>query len=364
LSKIKTGSFICKEAYILLNDFKPKPSLVTKVSEILAPKFPVFDAHNHLGGDFGGSWDEKPVSELIDILNQSHVYHFVDLDGGWGEEILEKHLDHFKAADPERFFHYAGVNWSAWGQFGMNFGEYAAARLREQVKRGAEGLKIWKGLGLSITDEKGQIVTVDDQRLDPLWHTAAELELPVTIHVGDPVAFFNPRDNTNERYDELIVHPDWQFPNPPFPSFLSIISSFARLVARHPKTTFIGAHVGCYAENLTWVGQLLDQCPNLYIDFAARLAELGRKPYTSRKFFIDYADRILFGIDLPAHIETYQLHYRFLETDDEYFNYDLVNPPRQGRWAIYGLYLPNDVLQKIYSGNAERIILKRRRKFS
>lgn len=346
-----------------LADYKPKPALVTRITDIRGPKFPVFDAHNHLGGDFGGGWDQKPVSELIDVLDQANVRHFVDLDGGWGEDILERHLDHFKTADPERFFHYAGVDWSAWPEQGSRFGDFAAARLRAQVKRGAEGLKIWKSLGLTVTDDQGRLVAVDDARLDPIWQAAAELELPVTIHVGDPAAFFDPVDNYNERWDELGAHPDWRFTSPPFPPFLSIMESLARLVERHPQTTFIGAHVGCYAENLAWVGQLLDRCPNFFIDMAARLAELGRQPYSARRFFLKYADRILFGIDMPADVTTYRIHYRFLETDDEYFNYDPIDPPRQGRWAIYGIFLPDEVLQNVYYQNAERLILARRKKF-
>jgi predicted TIM-barrel fold metal-dependent hydrolase len=348
---------------MLLADFKPKPALVTRMTDIRGPKFPVFDAHNHLGPEFGGGWDQKPVGELIDVLDQANVRHFVDLDGGWGEAILERHLDHFKAADPERFIHYAGVDWSVWLEQGSRFGEYAAARLRAQVQRGAEGLKIWKGLGLTVTDDQGRLVAVDDPRLDLIWQTAAELALPVTIHVGDPVAFFDPVDATNERWDELGVHPDWRFTSPPFPPFLSITESLARLVERHPQTTFIAAHVGCYTENLGWVGALLDRCPNFYVDMAARLAELGRQPYSARRFFLQYADRILFGVDLPADVATYRIHYRFLETDDEYFNYDPIDPPRQGRWAIYGIFLPDDVLQKVYFDNAARLILARRKKF-
>jgi predicted TIM-barrel fold metal-dependent hydrolase len=348
---------------MLLADYKPKPALVTRVTDIRNPKFPVFDAHNHLGLDFGGGWDARPAGELVDVLDQASVRYFVDLDGGWGEDILERHLDHFKAAYPERFFHYAGVDWSAWREQGSRFGAYAAARLRAQVRRGAEGLKIWKGLGLTVTDDQGQLARVDDPRLDPIWQTAAELDLPVTIHVADPVAFFDPVDAHNERWDELGVHPDWRFTSPPFPPFLSIMDGLARLVERHPQTTFIAAHVGCYAENLTWVGELLDRCPNFHVDLAARLGELGRQPYSARRFFLQYADRILFGIDLPADVNTYRIYYRFLETDDEYFNYDTQDPPSQGRWAIYGLFLPDEVLQKVYHGNAERLILARRKKY-
>ncbi|HEX5688723.1 MAG TPA: amidohydrolase family protein, partial [Roseiflexaceae bacterium] len=178
--------------------------------------------------------------------------------------------------------------------------------------------------------------------------------------VADPVAFFDPLDATNERWEELQAHPDWQFPSPPFPPFLTILEGLANLVARHPGTDFIGAHVGCYAENLRWVGALMDRCPNFYVDISARLGELGRQPYTARRFFLDHADRILFGIDAGISLPTYQVYYRFLETADEYFNYARHDPPGQGRWRIYGIDLPDDVLEKVYFRNAERVILRAR----
>jgi predicted TIM-barrel fold metal-dependent hydrolase len=155
------------------------------------------------------------------------------------------------------------------------------------------------------------------------------------------------------------MHPEWAFTSPPYPAFISILNGLANLVQRHPDTTFIGAHVGCYAENLGWVGGLLDRCPNFNVDISGRIGELGRQPYTARKFCLKYSDRILFGLDLGPDVDSYQISYRFLETDDEYFSYNTGETPMQGRFQIYGLYLPDEVLQKIYSGNAERLILKR-----
>lgn len=343
---------------MLLADYRPRPALVTKTTQVERPRFPVIDAHNHLGPEFGGGWDQRPVSELLEAMDAADVRVLVDLDGGWGEDILNRHLDLFKRAAPERFRVFGGVDWAAWPAHGDRFGEWAAARLREQAARGAEGLKIWKPFGLHVRDQHGALVKVDDPRLDPLWATAGELNLPVMIHVADPVAFFDPLDATNERWDELHAHPDWQFPSPPFPPFLEIMDGLANLVARHNRTDFVGAHVGCYAENLGWVGALLDRCPNFYVDISARIGELGRQPYTTRRFFERYADRILFGIDAGADLDTYRLYYRFLETDDEYFSYDGAVVPRQGRWYIYGLNLPDDILEKVYRRNAERVMLR------
>jgi predicted TIM-barrel fold metal-dependent hydrolase len=339
-----------------LENFRPQSKLVTRVTVVEKPRFPVIDAHNHLGEDFGGGWDKRPLSQLLDLLDQAGIVRYVDLDGGWGEAILNSHLDHFKQPAPERFQVFGGVDWSQWSAKGKAFPEWAAGRLKIQKERGAEGLKIWKGFGLQVKDHQGNLVNVDDPRLDPIWQAARELGLPIVIHVADPVAFFDPIDETNERWEELGSHPDWAFTSPPFPSFRHIIDGFGALVARHPGTIFIGAHVGCYAENLGWVGDLLDRCPNFHVDISARVGELGRQPYTSRRFFLRYAGRILFGSDMGPYPEAYGVIYRFLETEDEYFNYNAAPFPMQGRWHVCGLYLPEDVLQKVYSGNAKRLL--------
>jgi predicted TIM-barrel fold metal-dependent hydrolase len=340
-----------------LQEYQPRSQLVLPTTLVQQPKFPVIDAHNHLTGIFGGDWDKRPISELLDELDAANITMLVDLDGGWGEDILHRHLDLYKASNPNRFQIFGGVNWDKWAEQGNSFGEWAASQLRSQVARGAQGLKIWKPFGLHVKDQTGALVAVDDERLIPLWETAGELKIPVLIHVADPVAFFDPLDATNERWEELVYQPDWHFPSPPFPSFLEIMGAFQRLVSRHPSTTFIGAHVGCYAENLGWVGQMLEHCPNYYIDISARISELGRQPYTTRRFFLKYADRILFGTDNAPYRDAYKLYYRFLESDDEYFEYGLSQIPEQGRWSIYGLYLPDDVLQKVYSANAVRVLM-------
>ena len=335
--------------------FRPQSKLVTKTTRVEKPRFPAFDAHNHLGQDFGGGWDQKPLSQLLDLLDQAGILRYVDLDGGWGEHLLNAHLDHFKQPAPGRFLVFGGVDWSQWLEKGNLFPEWAAGRLRAQKERGAEGLKIWKGLGLKVSDHHDQLVDVDDPRLDPIWETAGELGLPVVIHVADPLAFFDPIDETNERWEELGDHPDWAFTSPPFPPFLHILGGLASLVERHPYTTFIGAHVGCYAEDLAWVGTLLERCPNFFVDISARIGELGRQPYTARRFFLKYAGRILFGSDMGPDLEAYRIIYRFLETDDEYFNYNAAPIPMQGRWYVHGLYLPDDVLEQIYHLNAEKL---------
>jgi predicted TIM-barrel fold metal-dependent hydrolase len=341
---------------MLLQDFRPRSKLVSRVTRVERPRFPVVDAHNHLADPFGGGWDKRPLSELLDLLDAANVTHFVDLDGGWGEDTLRRHLDYFKARAPERFRIFGGVDWSQWRALGNGFPDWAASRLLAQKQAGAEGLKIWKGFGLHVRDQDDRLVGVDDPRLDPIWRTAGEIGFPVIIHVADPVAFFDAVDEHNERWEELGAHPDWAFTSPPFPPFLEILGGLKSLVRRHPDTLFVGAHVGCYAENLAWVDQMLTECPNFYIDIAARLGELGRQPYSARKFLVQRQDRILFGSDLGPDLEAYRLAYRFLETDDEYFSYSAGDVPTQGRWYVHGLYLPDETLKKIYSENAGRVL--------
>lgn len=341
-----------------LERYRPRAKLVTRVHAIERPRFPVIDAHNHLAEPFGGGWDHKPLPELLDRLDQAGVSVFVDLDGAWGEDLLNTHLA-LKERAPERLLVFGGIDWSRWAEEGDRFPERAAQSIRAQKERGVDGLKVWKDFGLRVRDHRGNLVRVDDPRLEPIWETAAELGLPVIIHVADPPAFFDPIDETNERWEELQRHPEWAFPSPPFPPFLELLEAFANLVTRHSRTTFIGAHVGGYAENLAWVGALLDRAPNLYVDIAARIGELGRQPYTARRFFLRYADRILFGSDMGPDLEVYRIMYRFLETDDEYFNYSPGEIPLQGRWYIYGLCLPEEVLERVYYRNAERVLLNK-----
>jgi predicted TIM-barrel fold metal-dependent hydrolase len=337
-----------------LIDYTPRSKLQVKTTLVQKPRFPVIDAHNHINATFAPS-ESTSIQGLLGNMDEAGVKIFVDLDGGWGEDILQSHLDTYKSVSPERFIHFGGVDWLQWAEKAGEFGEWAAKRLQEQVRWGAQGLKIWKNLGLKVHDHLKNLVQIDDSRLDPLWSTAADLGIPVLIHVADPVAFFDPLDAHNERWEELINHPDWHFPSPPYPTFKNIMGQLANLIMRHPKTTFIGAHVGCYAENLAWVSNLLDQAPNFYVDISARISELGRQPYTARRFFLDYADRILFGTDMGSNPDTYRIYYRFLESDDEYFNYATGEIPGQGRWQIYGLHLPDDVLKKIYHHNAKNI---------
>ena len=332
--------------------------------EVARPRFPAIDAHNHLGPtDFAADWAERPAEELGDVLDAAGVEAIVNLDGGQGD-ILRRELERWRAGLPGRVAVFAGLDYDSWS-VDAAFGESEARRLKDGVAAGGAGLKVWKTLGLRARDPQGRLVPVDDPRLDPLWAAAGELGVPVTIHIADPIAFFEPLDGSNERWEELQANPDWHFwptrprgqPDPEdFPPFDELIDGLEAVVARHPATMFIGAHVGCAPEDLARVSKILERCPNFHVDMAARLAELGRQPYTARAFFERWSDRILFGTDAPPDPRVYAIHYRFLETFDESFDYGVDDPPAQGRWQIHGLGLPDEVLEKVYGANARRLI--------
>ncbi|MEN6498470.1 MAG: amidohydrolase family protein, partial [Thermoguttaceae bacterium] len=189
------------------------------------------------------------------------------------------------------------------------------------------------------------------------WRRAGELGIPVLIHVSDPIAFFLPFDAENEHYLTLREFPGWSFQGSHFSKW-DLLEQRNRMIAAHPDTTFLLPHMANLPEDLASVGRLLDQFPNVVIDFSARIDELGRQPYTARDFFIHYQDRVLFGLDMPVSPEAYRCNYRFLETRDEYFDYpDYIG--RFGvytRWKLFGLHLPDEVLAKLYYKNAQRVI--------
>ena len=334
-----------------LRDWEPRSMLVTKTSVVETPRFPVIDIHNHLGGGRQFLTAER-VQRYLNEMNEAGVRTVVNLDGGWGENLKET-LEALDQAHPGRFATFTLINFD--GIDDPDWSKREAKRLEESFQQGARGLKIDKRLGLRYRDKAGKLIAVDDPRLDPLWAVCGQHKRPVVIHVSDPAAFFTPLDKFNERWHELNDHPNWLFFGDQFPKRQDILDQLHRVIERHPETTFVNTHFGNNAEDLAAVGANLDKYPNMYVDFDARISELGRQPYTARKFFLKYQDRILFGTDTTPRREAFRIYYRFLETDDEYFDCS-ASHHRQGFWMIYGLYLPDDVLEKIYHKNAERIL--------
>jgi len=310
------------------------------------------DAHNHVGRWLSPSndWLFPEREKLIDLLDEANVELLVNLDGKWGAELSEN-IERYDAKYPGRFITYCHLDWELFQSGGV---KPLLAQLRDNAARGARGLKVWKTLGLHYRDDAGKLILPDDPRISEVFDLAAELDLPITIHTADPVAFFTPMDEKNERLHELQAHPDWWFGGAGMPTFMQLMDSLENLIAAHPQTSFLGAHVGCYAENLEWVARMLTTYPNFCVDLGGRVGEIGRKPSETKKFIEDFADRILFGTDdFPPTRSGYRTFFRFLESDDRDFSYDPEHEiPRQGNWTVSGLNLSQDVLEKIYRTNA------------
>lgn len=337
-------------------------------------RYPAIDFHAHL------CWSAKstngvglvpertylaPPAELLPVMERCNVRTLVNLTGGYGAGVREA-IGKYDKLHPDRFMTFMEPMWSAVAA--SDYPRRQADEVIAAAKAGARGLKILKTLGLYLRSDvtAGKLIAVDDARFDPMWEACAAARIPVAIHISDPLAFFTPTDRHNERYEELNNHPDWSFHGPGFPTNDQLLAARDRVFARHPKTQFVALHAGNFAENLSHVAERLDRFPNLSIDIAARIGELGRQPRTAKRFFDKYQDRIVFGTDAVPHGDEYpqqvfgdllyQIYFRFLETEDEYFDYAPAKVPPQGRWRIYGLGLADSVLKKIYSENARRLL--------
>ncbi len=357
-----------------LSEFEPKSMLHVQETPIERARFPVIDVHTHVtfrarqtGGVSQGEAINIPAppGEILPAMDRRNIRIMVNLTGSSGDG-LKQAIQTFHTPHPDRFLIFTEPSWDRVAEPG--YPQWQADELGRAKAAGARGIKILKTLGLYVREQvtSGPLLAIDDKRFDPMWEACGALGFPVAMHIADPEAFFLPIDRFNERYEELHEHPDWSFYGKDYPPFDSLIEARDRVLARHPKTTFIGLHVGHDSENLARVGAALDKYPNFDVEIGARIGELGRQPRTSRKFFDRYQDRILFGTDaVPGGTDTpqqifgdsmYSIYFRFLETEDEYFDYAPSKIPPQGRWRIYGLGLPEDILRKVYYANAERLI--------
>ena len=345
-----------KNCYLFKDDHIPEKA-----------KFPVIDAHNHIWGN----WSSVP--DIVRVMDDAGVVGYCDLtsnislsfqDGGY--VVSAGNIDDFfincTKPYPGRFYNFTSATFAVPADKPLikeysEFVDKTINMLYEHVKKGAKGLKILKELGLKYRDAQGNLISLDDERLAPIWEECGKLGIPVLMHQSDPYGFFQPVTEENEHYDSLIKYHDWRFSGPEYPSKTELLERRDRMIKNHPHTIFMLPHVANFAENLSYVRSLLEENPNIYIDFSARIDELGRQPYSARKFMIDFQDRIYFGTDMPVSKEVYQTYFRFLETYDEYF----IPPDYDGtfnryRWHIYGLGLPDDVLKKIYYKNILKII--------
>jgi predicted TIM-barrel fold metal-dependent hydrolase len=343
-----------------LAEFRPKSMLHVPETKVPKSRYPVIDIHTHLsiraksvnGVGIGEKMDFLATPDtLLPVMDRKNIRLIVNLTGASGKG-LEETIQRFDKTHPDRFITFTEPTWDHTNQ--PNYPQFQADEIEKAHRAGARGLKILKTLGLYLRENvsEGRLVKIDDPRFDPMWEACGALNMPT--------------DGTNERFEELNNHPDWSFHGKDFPSNMELLEARNRMIAKHPKTQFIVLHVGNDAENLPYVSECMDRFPNMSVEMAARVGELGRQPRMSRKFFDKYQDRILFGTDAvpngtdtPQQIygdELYEIYYRFLETEDEYFDYAPAPVPPQGRWRIYGIGLPDGILKKVYNENAARLL--------
>lgn len=340
-----------------VSDWHPVAQLRLPASEVERAAFPAIDVHNHLGRWLSdGEWMIEDPDALVGVMDECGVQTVVNLDGMWEEEVTEN-VERYDRAYPGRFLTFCQLDWS---ELAAPDGvERLHASLEDSARRGARGVKIWKSLGLTIRDADGALILPDDARVIAVVERAGELGLPVLIHTADPKAFFEPLDARNERIDELMQMKEWWFGDRAVhPTFDRLLLAHRRLVEACHDTRFIGAHAGCAAEDLDLVERLLDDCSNYTIDIGGRMAELGRQPRRFSQLLARHPDRVLFGTDIyPATEEQYRLHFRFLETRDEAFEYAPGSDvPPQGRWTVSALGLDEATLEQLYRTNALRVL--------
>lgn len=327
--------------------YKPISTLVVDEHPLTKSKFPFIDAHAHFFN--ARNMSEGELGKLVSEMDDMNMGTLVNLSGGWGDN-LRSSIENMKGFAPDRFVIFANIDFDGIDQPGWT--ERTVDQLEADVKAGAQGLKIYKSLGMTVKDSDGKRIAVDDERIDPVWAKAGELGIPVLIHSADPAPFWQPQDEKNERWFELKERPNRIRRPGEYPSWETIIGEQHHMFSKHPETNFINAHMGWMANDLDALGELLDELPNVYVEMGAVLAELGRQPRTAREWLEKYKDRVLFGKDSYAPAE-YYVYFRVLETEDEYFDY---YRQRHAHWKMYGLGLSDEALKHIYYKNALKII--------
>ncbi len=359
---------------LLLTEYEPKSMLHVRETQVGRARYPLIDIHTHISdartAKSGVALSPErqylgDARELLTTMERKNIRAMVNLTGGYAGGLAEA-VAKYDQPYPGRFYTFTEPCYARFKE--ANYPKIQADAIQQARSDGARGLKILKTLGLYLRENitSGALVKIDDPRFDPMWDACGQLDIPVAIHVSDPIAFFTPTDRFNERYEELNNHPDWSFYGHDLPSNAELLEARNRVLARHPKTQFLAVHFGNFSEDLGNVSENLDRYPNMTVDIAARIGELGRQPRTARKFFDKYQDRILFGTDATPHgdefpqqvfnDQLYEIYFRFLETDDEYFDYAPAKVPPQGRWKIYGIALPDEILKKVYYENAARLL--------
>jgi predicted TIM-barrel fold metal-dependent hydrolase len=329
-----------------IREYKPRSTLVVEAHPVPRARFPVVDIHSHQPAPIS----DAQLDSLVASMDPLNLRLLVNASGASGDTLVRSVAAIRNSPHRERMVMFANISFR---DVGPGFGARAAAQLEADVAAGAVGLgEISKAFGLNARKADGTRLSIDDPELDPIWQTAARLNIPVLIHTADPQEFFQPLDFTNERWLEMALFPERRYPPDRFPTFEQLMAERDRLFRRHPETTFIAAHMGWHANDLRRLGRMFDDMPNLYGEVGAVLYDLGRQPRTAREFFLKYQDRVLFGKD-SYQPDEFPYFWRTFETGDEYFDY---YRDYHAFWKLYGLSLPDDVLGKLYYGNALRLM--------
>lgn len=330
---------------LLLRDFAPDSMLRVRATEVRRARYPVIDVHCHLNDGIVMRKSINP-EQFICVMDETNVKSAVNLTGGWGER-LRRSIQSLAGSFPGRFFVFTQIDYSR-----IDESNYLLEMLDEAHAAGAKGVKVLKDLGLTVRDGRGKLVRIDDPRLDCIWEKAGQLGIPVAMHTADPDAFFARVDRHNERYHQLVVHPDWNFFGKGVPSKPELLAQRNNVFEKHPGTRFWGLHMANHPEDLDEVTEWMEKYPNLVVELGGRIAELGRQPRRASQFLQQFQDRVMFGMDTKLAVDCYRTYFRFLETNDEAFDYP--GYPWMGAWKIYGLKLSDEVLRKLYHDNAAR----------
>ncbi len=324
--------------------YDPPSTLVVPENPISHAKYPFIDVHSH-------HWrmNEMDLTNLISEMDEMNMQVVVNLSGRGGKALLDI-MKNVNANYPNRIAVFTNIELRSIDE--VDWIENTVKKLEYDVEAGAKGLKIYKSQGMTNMDSNGQRIKINDARLDPIWAKCGELGIPVIIHSADPKSFWEPHDSLNERWLELKLRPRRKRDSNNPASWETIIAEQHDIFRKHKGTTFIAAHMGWYANDLTTLAGLLDEMPNVYVEIGAVIAELGRQPRHANRFFEKYQDRVLFGKD-SYKPEEYPTYFRVLESEDEYFPY---YKRYHAFWKMYGLALPDEILKKLYYKNALKII--------
>ena len=328
-------------------DYRPKSTLVAPTNMRRTAKYPAIDFHGHPSGLLATTESLARLGASLDSLNVRLMIAADNMSGDRLKRVMDTLRASPKMKDRVRVL--AGISFN---NVGPGWAEKAIAQLEADVAAGAVGVgEIGKGFGLSTRKPDGSRLKLDDPELDPIWEACARLKLPVFIHTGDPPEFFKPHDLTNERWLEVALFPERRYPPDRFPSFEQLVTERNNLFRKHPKTTFVTAHMGWHANDLGLLGKLMTEMPNVYTEVGAVLYDIGRQPRVARDFFVKFQDRILFGKD-SFQPDEYPYYWRVFETRDDYFDY---YRDYHAFWKLYGIDLPDEVLKKVYYQNALRL---------